>query len=333
MLNPLEGSSLQERYRVEQLLGQGSMGDVYLAWEHAAERQVALKIARRGARASAMCFQREALVSERVRHPGLVQVFDHGHAEYRSGERLPYLSLELLSGQTLADHLAQQVQERRPIDLNFCIEIMVQAAEALAAAHQAGIVHRDIKPGNIFVSSYGERPKVCVFDFGLAHLSGELGAEEELLAGTIEYMAPEQVLTEAIDARADIYALGIVLFRLLTYELPFDEALQTELLAHHLMSPAPPPSWLLEGLPSSIETIVLTALRKHPENRYPNIQALLKDLVAVQQGEHELVQGMPLAFSPDSYAPSSSSGRRAFEQIKQLRDRPSYRPPRPSLTP
>src|SRR5690606_12101913 len=186
----------------------------------------------------------------------------------------------------------------------------------LHAAHQAGIVHRDVKPDNLILHGNSAAPSVKLIDFGLASLADEAAPAKGMIAGTIEYMAPEQVLTEATDARADIYSLGVVMFRLLTGVLPFDGALRTQLLALQLLSPAPSPSWLVDDLPAGVDRIVSCAMRKHPGNRYPDMSALVTDIDAYLSSAS--VTGTPLLFEPDSYTPATELGAKARDQLRSI---------------
>ena len=135
----------------------------------------------------------------------------------------------------------------------------------------------------------------------------------DIVAGTLEYMAPEQLLSDPIDARADIYSFGVVLFRWLTGELPFTSRATLGLFAHHVGSKAPPPSWLADGLQPGLETIVLTCMRKNPANRYSSMGDVLTDLTRVLAGHGSDVFGVALLYSPDEYRPRSAQAQRAFK--------------------
>jgi serine/threonine protein kinase len=191
-----------------------------------------------------------------------------------------------------------------------------QIAEGLVAAHAAGIVHRDLKPGNLFLAGDPDIvPRCKIIDFGFAKDTRESAEDDaapsstNLIIGTAQYMAPEQVLADVVDARTDVYGFGVTLFRLLTGHLPFDLDPGVDLLSHQLFSPTPPPSWLVEELDPELEQIVLRCMRKHPENRYPSMQAVADDLVRIINGV--AISELPLQRDPDVYKPHNQHGLEA----------------------
>jgi serine/threonine-protein kinase len=192
---------------------------------------------------------------------------------------------------------------------------MIQLALALQAVHYAGLVHGDVKPHNTFLCGKLDAPDtIKLFDFGFAQCCGDTTMTDgDIVAGTLEYMAPEQLLSDPIDSRADIYSFGVVLFRWLTGELPFTSRAMLGLFAHHVGSTAPPPSWLADGLQPGLETIVLTCMRKNPANRYSSMSDVLTDLARVLAGHGSDVIGVPLLYSPDEYRPRSEQAQRAFK--------------------
>jgi serine/threonine-protein kinase len=193
-------------------------------------------------------------------------------------------------------------------------------ASALVAAHRVGVVHRDIKPGNLFLlGPIGEPSGVKVIDFGLAKDTQDPEAgpnSTNLVLGTAQYMAPEQVLADPVDARTDVYAFGVLLFRTLTGQLPFDLDPGADLFSHQLFSPAPPPSWLIESVDPRLERLILRCMRKHPDNRYPSMQAVLDDLLTIAGSDAgEMTDAPPLAPNPDVYQPRNQKGRDAAEAL------------------
>jgi serine/threonine-protein kinase len=201
---------------------------------------------------------------------------------------------------------------------DFALELARNVAAGLAAAHAAGIVHRDLKPANLFlVQSRGAPVTVKLIDFGFAKDTradpGSGPSSVNLVLGTAQYMAPEQVLAEPVDARTDVYGFGVVLFRILTGHLPFDVEHGADLFGHQLFSPTPPPSWLVDELDPALEQIVLRCTRKHPENRYAGMQAVSDDLERVASGAE--ISALPLKRQPDVFRPRNSSGREAAEAL------------------
>jgi serine/threonine-protein kinase len=303
----------EDAYEIVRLLAKGGMAEIYVAREVSSGREVALKtLSGAAAESPELCrrLAREADVTRAVCHPNVVTLRDRG----RMHDDTPFIVLELLLGETLGEYLLREGRvrgDRLP-------RIAWQAAAGLAAAHRVGIVHRDVKPDNLFLCGpVGEPHSVKVLDFGLAKApSPQSSNAAPSVKGTLEYMAPEQVVAEPVDARADVYALGVVMFRALTGELPFDDVCVTDLLSHHLKSAAPPPSWLVDDLDPALDRVVLTATRKHPGNRYASMDDLLEDLRRVI-GKREAVVGAPLVHHPDRYEPWTEIGRRALGLLER----------------
>jgi eukaryotic-like serine/threonine-protein kinase len=310
----LTGAILGDRYRIQDFLSQGATARVYLARDLETEGTVVIKMLspeaadKPGFRA---CVEREAKVLARVQHPNVVTVLGDGVTAWG----LPYLVMEALDGEPLDGLLRRQ----GGFPLPSALEIVRQTARALCAAHAAGVIHRDVKPGNLFVRSGPCGPVVKLLDFGMAKLTLDVASEDDAptVLGTIEYMAPEQIVVEAVDARADVYALGVVLFRLVTGHLPFETDAGPMVLRHQLFSPVPPPSWLNEQIDPRVEALVLNATRKHPDNRYPTMEAFAADLDAVLDQVESAVVTRPLSKSPDSYVPTSERGREALRVLSQ----------------
>ncbi len=263
-------------YRIVERLGGGGMGVVYKAEDLQLGRDVALKflpeeMARD--RQALDRFRREARAASGLNHPNICVI--HGVDEH---EGQPFIVMELLEGQTLKHGLSERGMNNEQV-----AKLGMQVAEALVAAHSKGIVHRDIKPANIFVSPEG---RVKVLDFGLAKLvpiAGDLSATESLtqtqaVMGTLPFMAPEQVRGEKVDARADIYSLGAVLYEMATGQRPFREELATRLTDDILHKTPTAPTRLNSELSTRLEEIILKCLEKDAENRYQSAKELLVDL-------------------------------------------------------
>lgn len=294
-----------ERFDILGLAGSG-LAEVYRARDVHTGEIVALKLLpRRDERDPELRgrLENEARLLSMVRHESIVALKDCGEAI--SGEF--FLTTEFLEGESLRSYLAREGAMRESVAL----PLLGSVARALAAAHAAGIVHRDVKPDNVFLCGpIGEPHSVRLLDFGLAR-SRCGGEEPRRVLGTFEYMAPEQVVTDPADARSDVYGIGAVMFRTLTGELPFDTETGAPLLAHHLLSAAPPPTWLVESLSRDVEIIVLTALRKHPDNRYQSMFQLVEDLDRVAVGGR--AKGARQVVDPDVYTPLSDLGLQALE--------------------
>ncbi len=305
----LTGMVLKDRYRVHGYLTRGATARVYLAEDVQENIPVALKmLAPESNRSHELSVRllREAEALRGIDHPNVVRVLDTG--ETSSG--VPYLVLEALPGETLGDYLRRQGTP--PFEVS--LELVRQAAQGLCAAHRAGIVHRDVKPDNfVLLGPTGDPYGLKLIDFGMAKVDGTGGTSgTHTILGTVEYMAPEQILAEAVDARTDVYALGVVMFRLFTGHLPFETSLPADLLRHQLFSSLPPPSWLEESLDERLERMILTATRKHPANRYASMQQLLDDLDALIGVTAAEVSERPPPISPDLYAPSTARGSEAL---------------------
>jgi tRNA A-37 threonylcarbamoyl transferase component Bud32 len=277
------------RYKLTRRIGSGATGDVWLAHHAALKRDVAVKILRQEAHndVGISRFEREARATAELAHPNTVRVFDFGTTE----DGLWYYAMELLEGETLGE----LVRREGPLPPVRAIHLALQAARALSEAHGHGIVHRDVKPSNLFVTTLGgERDFVKVLDFGIARFSRVAGAADSTLTtegdivGTPAYISPEAVLGLEVDARADVYALGAVVYFMLTCRPPFerrDEGALGVLLAHVHHPPEPPSVRMGAQIPADLEAIVMRCLEKMPAARYPDATALAAALVACQRAQ------------------------------------------------
>jgi WD40 repeat protein/serine/threonine protein kinase len=282
---------LDDRYRLDGVLGKGGMGVVYRAFDTRLERVVALKtiqfapdtdenkrenLVRR--------FVRECKVVAGLNHPNLVTVYDAG-----ASEGLLYLVMEYVQGKTLV----QALQQKKTFTLQEAVECIVQVCEGLAFAHEGGVIHRDIKPANIMMLDNGQ---VKVMDFGLAYVDQATQLTAGLVLGTPEHMAPEQIKNEKLDHRADIFSIGIVLYTLLTGEKPFRGKALMEALSAILFATPAPPSSLVEGLSSEVDDLLSRFLAKDKNARFSSTreaaEALRALLRPVAQDVPELLEGM-----------------------------------------
>lgn len=308
------GAMLGERWEVLGFIASGATSRVYAARDARSGAPVIVKMfAPQIAHHEALLrlFERESEAATHVDHPNVVRVLGSGE-----GPEGPYLVMEALHGETLGDRLRRSPRFGRAAAL----ELVVEAARGLVAVHAAGVVHRDVKPDNLFLlHGRGGAERVKLIDFGMAKLPDEAGAPSDgLVLGTPDYMAPEQIVSEPVDARTDVYALGVTLFRLATGRLPFDGASGRALLLSQLFEPAPPPSWHLEEPDPWIDRIVRAATRKARENRYDSMEAMVADLERAlgQRGEHP--RGARAAVRPDAYVPQTSEGASTLIAIRRV---------------
>ncbi len=303
---------IADRYRVEGFLGEGGTAEVYLAQDLLERQLVVLKQMKRAVASSAELRRRfilEAQALACVDHPSVVRVINLGEP----ADGPPFLALEALRGESLGDYLRREGL----MPMRMLLPLVIEAARALAAVHDAGMVHRDVKPDNLFlVGPVGDPESVKVLDFGMAQLSHEGHDEASTsILGTAQYMAPEQILVERVDGRTDIYALGVVLFRALTGHLPFESHQKNDLLRHQLFSPVPPVTWLDENLPFLLERIVHRATRKAPDARFSNMRALVDALEDALSGEEtptsRRLTTVELSEGLDIYRPATERGKHA----------------------
>jgi len=269
-------------YRITAKLGAGGMGEVYRASDTRLDREVALKVLpdhARSDRDARTRFRREALALSRLNHPHIEMVLDLGEEN-----GVDYLVLEFVPGETLAARVARgRVPEREAVELG------AQVAEALAEAHERGVLHRDLKPTNIMVTPNG---RVKVLDFGLAKLAPAEGDETRSMnltrvgttAGTLAYMAPEQLLGEPIDSRADVYALGVVLYEITTARRPFQAAIATALANEVLHGQLVPPRAHEPSLSLRAEAVILRAMERERTRRYQTACEMVGELRCIAAG-------------------------------------------------
>jgi serine/threonine-protein kinase len=275
--DPLLGTIVDNRYQVIGLLGEGGMGSVYRVRHTSLGRFFALKALRRDMSTEsdlAQRFMREAKAAAAISHPNVVHITDFGTLP--SGQ--PYFVMELFEGRSLA----WLIRHGGPIPAARAVRILRQVCEALGAAHAAGIIHRDLKPDNIHVGGVlADREIVKVLDFGLAKVAGASRLTRAgIVFGTPHYMSPEQALGEPVDHRADMYALGIVMYEMFTGKVPFEADTYMGVLTKHMYMAPAPPSQVLGGTRElgALETVTLRCLEKKPERRYADMAELLTEL-------------------------------------------------------
>ncbi len=310
-LDPLIGSVLNGRYRLDRVLGQGGMGTVYAGVMLALNKPVAVKVLRAvqddGGQAHAR-FEREARAAGSLGEEHIVDVQDFGQTEDGSA----FLVMELLAGRDLATLL--EGAGRLPLER--AVPIALQCCQALGAAHAAGIVHRDLKPENIFLITRGNtRDFVKLVDFGLAKMSetettgapGRKLTKTGMIFGTPQYMSPEQCMGRATDHRADIYALGIIVYEMLCGRVPFDGETFMGVLNQHMMDPPPPMEHLVPGaVAPAVERVILKALQKKAGQRFDSTQEFADALLqALRESGHgalaDTAQGLVQVAQPESF--------------------------------
>ena len=278
---------LAGRYEVRSLIGRGGMAEVHLGFDTRLSRVVAIKMLRRDLAQDSIFqarFRREAQSAASLNHPNIVAVYDTGEEiiEDATGRSIavPYIVMEYVEGHTVKD----LISDGTAVPINEAIEIVSGVLSALQYSHANHLVHRDIKPGNIMLTSDG---KVKVMDFGIARALTDSQAtmtQTNAVVGTAQYLSPEQARGETVDARSDLYSTGVVLFELLTGRPPFKGDSAVAVAYQHVEQIPPTPSSILSDIPDSLDRVVLKALAKNREDRYPSAAAMLADLQRVARG-------------------------------------------------
>jgi serine/threonine-protein kinase len=274
---------LADRYEIEDLLGQGGMARVFRGTDRVLGRTVAVKVLSpqfAGDDQFVARFRREAQAAAALNHPNIVSVYDTGDQA-----DVHFIVMEYVEGRTLRD----VVRQDGPLMPERATEIGASVARALASAHEAGMVHRDIKPGNIMLTRDGE---VKVMDFGIARTStGDTLTQTAAVLGTASYLSPEQAQGITVDARSDIYSLGCVLYEMLAGRAPFTGDSPVAIAYKHVKEDPVPPGRLNGDVPDSLDAVVMKCMAKNPANRYQSAEELREDL-------ERAAQGMPTLATP-----------------------------------
>ncbi|WP_122260664.1 Stk1 family PASTA domain-containing Ser/Thr kinase [Ornithinimicrobium cerasi] len=274
--DPLLGRVVDGRYQVDGELARGGMATVYRARDLRLDRPVALKVMR-GDLARDDTFVRrfvhEARAAARLQHPHIVSVYDQG-----DDAGTVYLAMELVEGRTLRD----VIRDEAPLSTRAALRLLTPVVEALAAAHAVGMVHRDVKPENVLIGrGDGSRSTIKVADFGLARIEGVSTVTTEMLWATVAYLAPEQVEHDTSDARTDVYAVGLLLFELVTGRKAFPGEDPVRVAYEHVHGGVPHVRDLVPGVPAAVERLILRASASEPGDRPQDGSALLRDLGAL----------------------------------------------------
>jgi serine/threonine-protein kinase len=268
------GTVLEGRYRLGGMIARGGMSTVYRGLDTRLDRPVAIKVMSPqfvSDPAFLSRFEREARLAASLGHSGVVAVYDQG----RDGD-LVFLVMELVDGGTLRDLL----RESAPLSVPVTMSILEPLLAALGAAHAAGLVHRDVKPENVLISSQGA---VKIADFGLVRaVSSQTMATGNVILGTVAYLSPEQVATGAADARSDVYAAGVVAYEMLTGETPFTGDTPMSVAYQHVHSDVPRPADRALGTPDALDDLIFAATRRDPAQRPRDASAFLAALVGIR---------------------------------------------------
>ena len=322
----LEGTIIRERYHLERFIKAGGSSGVYLAHDTVMNRQVAVKLLPPSDPVMGSRFEREARGLSMLSHPNTVSVYDFGVTP----DKYHYMVLEYLEGGTLKEVMSAE----RWFSPKRAVHIFSQISRALRDAHEKGIVHRDIKPSNIFmIPMDGDPDFVKVLDFGVAKMLGDQPAEMRAditqigrIIGTPRYMPPEQITSQDVDVRADVYTVGVVLYEMLCGSVPFQDTSLGGLLMLHLKEPPPPFSThrspYLDETPPGLEAAVMKALEKQPVDRFRSMNAFLKAVENAMSGGEELrtaiVSSNGEDFSPPPFPESENGPVSGLEEDAEL---------------
>jgi serine/threonine-protein kinase len=301
------GRTFAGKYRVEQMIGEGGMGKVYKATQLALDKPVVLKVLRQallGDERTVARFQREAKAASRLNHPNSISVLDFGQAD----DGAMYIAMEYVQGKDLHQILSREW----PLPEARVMRIMSQVLSALADAHSVGVIHRDLKPENIMVSQGRSEPDfVKVLDFGIAKIVD--GSEDEgpaltragFVCGTPEYMSPEQARGAKLDHRSDLYAVGVILYQLVTGMLPFDSDSAVGFATKHLTEIPPPPTKRRPDarVSPAMERLIMKALSKNPDERPQTAEQFRAELLAIEKERRAAVGRRSGPHSASSLAP------------------------------
>ncbi|MEV0740933.1 protein kinase [Streptomyces sp. NPDC050549] len=287
------------RYQLRDLLGEGGMASVHLAYDSVLDRQVAIKTLHTELgreQAFRERFRREAQAVAKLTHTNIVSVFDTGE-DALDGSTMPYIVMEYVEGRPLGSVLDEDVRQFGAMPADKALKITADVLAALDISHEMGLVHRDIKPGNVMMTKRGV---VKVMDFGIARAmqSGVTSMTQTgMVVGTPQYLSPEQALGRGVDARSDLYSVGIMLFQLVTGRLPFDADSPLAIAYAHVQEEPVAPSSINRSLPPAVDALVARALKKNPNERFPNAESMREECLRVASSLHaaapSIVPGAP----------------------------------------
>ncbi|WP_097923665.1 MULTISPECIES: protein kinase domain-containing protein [Streptomyces] len=307
------------RYQLRDLLGEGGMASVYLAYDSALDRQVAIKTLHTelGREQSFReRFRREAQAVAKLQHTNIVSVFDTGEDEL-GGALMPYIVMEYVEGQPLGSVLAADIRTHGAMPADKALKVTADVLAALETSHEMGLVHRDIKPGNVMMTKRGI---VKVMDFGIARAmqSGVTSMTQTgMVVGTPQYLSPEQALGRGVDARSDLYSVGIMLFQLLTGRIPFDADSPLAIAYAHVQEEPVAPSSINRSVTPAMDALVARALKKNPNERFPSAAAMRDEIARVLNASGGQT-GAPMIVAGGGPASSGSGvGSAVFPPVDQ----------------
>ncbi|WP_031109375.1 protein kinase domain-containing protein [Streptomyces sp. NRRL S-146] len=310
------------RYQLRDLLGQGGMASVHLAYDSVLDRQVAIKTLHTDLgreQAFRERFRREAQSVAKLTHTNIVSVFDTGE-DTLDGLTTPYIVMEYVEGRPLGSVLDEDVRQQGAMPADKALKITADVLAALEISHEMGLVHRDIKPGNVMMT---KRAVVKVMDFGIARAmqSGVTSMTQTgMVVGTPQYLSPEQALGRGVDARSDLYSVGIMLFQLVTGRLPFEADSPLAIAYAHVQEEPPVPSSINRSLPPAVDALIARALKKNPNERFPSAEAMRDECLRVAAS----FNAAPPSIVPGTQAPSGAGvGSAVFPPVDQATPTPS----------
>ncbi|MEU3234329.1 protein kinase [Streptomyces anthocyanicus] len=304
------------RYQLRDLLGEGGMASVHLAYDSVLDRQVAIKTLHTELgreQAFRERFRREAQAVAKLTHTNIVSVFDTGEDDL-DGMTTPYIVMEYVEGRPLGSVLDEDVRQQGAMPADKALKITADVLAALEISHEMGLVHRDIKPGNVMMTKRGV---VKVMDFGIARAmqSGVTSMTQTgMVVGTPQYLSPEQALGRGVDARSDLYSVGIMLFQLVTGRLPFDADSPLAIAYAHVQEQPVAPSAVNRALPPAVDALVARALKKNPNERFPSAEAMRDECLRVAAS----FQAAPPSIVPGAQTSSGAGvGSAVFPPVGQ----------------
>ena len=269
------GSLVENRYRVTARIGHGGMAEVYEGNDIIGKKTVAIKLIRKDVMdnpVNLIRFQNEATIAASLNHPNIVKVYNHGTVD-----GVPYIANEFIKGQ----NLKQVLDFRSSVPIEEALDYMIQLAAALDYAHQHGIVHRDVKPDNLYVMGDGT---IKLGDFGIAQTdsTSQITSKDSEIVGSVHYLAPEITSGKPATGQSDIYSAGVTFFELITGHVPYIKNSAIDIAVAHVKEKFPSPRKYLPNCPKEIERIIFKCVKKNPKERYATAKDLYNDLVALK---------------------------------------------------